>query len=72
MRGPVLLIRFYDILLPAGDEKTIDQGLLVVEDFAQGALLLPEELDRERMVVLAEMKNRDSRGLSNICIYFTV
>ena len=50
----------YDILLPAGDEKTLDQGLLVIEDYAQGALLLPEELDRERMVVLAEMKSRDS------------
>ena len=52
----------YDILLPAGDEKTIGQGLLVIEDYAQGALLLPEELESERKVVLAEMKNRDSAG----------
>ncbi len=50
----------YDILLPSGDPETLEKALLVVHDYAQGALLPPEELDRERMVVLAEMNDRDS------------
>ncbi len=50
----------YDILLPAGDRKSLDQALLVMKDYAEGALLLPEEIDRERKVVLAEMRTRDS------------
>ena len=43
---------------PAGP----DEGLLVLHDYASGALLLPEEVDREREVVLAEMRTRDSPG----------
>jgi zinc protease len=50
----------YDIMLPSGDPQTLEKALLVIQDYAQGALLLPEELDRERKVVLAEMNDRDS------------
>ncbi|MFO7748684.1 MAG: pitrilysin family protein, partial [Desulfobacteraceae bacterium] len=50
----------YDILLPAGDRENLDQGLLVMEDYARGALLLQSEIDRERGVVLSEKRNRDS------------
>lgn len=50
----------YDVLLPDGEAASLHQGLLVLQDYAQGALLLPEEVDRERGVVLAEMYTRDS------------
>jgi len=50
----------YDILLPGGDKKNIQKGLLVLHDYAEGALLLETEIDRERKVILAEKLSRDS------------
>ena len=50
----------YDVLLPLGDHDNIEKGLLVFKDYAQGAFLLPEEIERERRVILAEKRNRDS------------
>jgi zinc protease len=50
----------YDILLPKGDDENLKKGLLVMKDFAQGALLLPSEIEKERRVVLAEKRTRDS------------
>jgi zinc protease len=50
----------YDIILPDGKSKSISGGLLVMKDFAQGALLLEEQLESERKVVLAEKQSRDS------------
>ncbi|MBI5064096.1 MAG: insulinase family protein, partial [Desulfatitalea sp.] len=50
----------YDILLPKGDAQSIAEGLLVLNDYAQGALLLPEEVEKEKKVVLAEKRSRDS------------
>ncbi|MBR9982161.1 MAG: insulinase family protein [Desulfatitalea sp.] len=50
----------YDILLPAGDADSIAEGLLVLSDFAQGALLLPDQVTKEIAVVLAEKRDRDS------------
>ncbi len=50
----------FDILLANGDAKSLSEGLLVLRDYADGALLLPDEVDNERKVVLAEMRTRDS------------
>ncbi|MEW5908391.1 MAG: insulinase family protein [Thermodesulfobacteriota bacterium] len=50
----------YDILLPAGNRESIDEALLVFNDYAEGALLLESEIDRERQVVLSEKRERDS------------
>jgi zinc protease len=50
----------YDIILPKGTSKDIEEGLLVFSDYARGALLLEEEIDRERGVILAEKRSRDS------------
>ena len=50
----------YDILLPQNDSESIAEGLLVMRDYAAGALLLPEEVERERGVILAEKQARDS------------
>jgi zinc protease len=50
----------YDVVLPSGGEKSLSEGLLVLRDYADGALLLPEEVAREKKVILAEMRSRDS------------
>ncbi len=50
----------YDILLPAGDKESLEKGLLVLQDYAEGALLLESEVERERGVILAEKRERDS------------
>ena len=50
----------YDIVLPSGDEENLKKGLLVMHDYAAGALLLEEEVKRESGVILAEMRSRDS------------
>jgi zinc protease len=52
----------YDIILPAGSQEDIEQGLLVLSDYARGALLLDEEVTRELGVILAEKRSRDSAG----------
>jgi zinc protease len=50
----------YDILLPEGNKEYLEKGLVVMKDYAEGALLLPSETKRERRVVLAEKRTRDS------------
>ncbi|MDD2388593.1 MAG: insulinase family protein [Desulfobacterales bacterium] len=50
----------YDILLPDGNRESLKKGLLVMKDYARGALLLESEIDRERKVILAEKRTRDS------------
>ncbi|MGE0086586.1 MAG: M16 family metallopeptidase [Desulfococcaceae bacterium] len=50
----------YDVLLPKSDAQSIRDGLLVMYDYANSALLLESEVDRERRVILAEMRSRDS------------
>ncbi|NJL59313.1 MAG: insulinase family protein [Desulfobacteraceae bacterium] len=50
----------YDVLLPKNEPEIIKEGLIVLRDYAHGVLLLPSEIDRERKVVLAEKRTRDS------------
>jgi zinc protease len=50
----------YDILLPKGDRQSLEKGLAVLKDFADGAIFPEPEIDRERRVVLAEKRTRDS------------
>ncbi|MBF0210343.1 MAG: insulinase family protein [Desulfamplus sp.] len=50
----------YDILLPASDKESLEKGLLILQDYAQGALILDSEVERERGVIVAEMRERDS------------
>lgn len=49
-----------NVFLPAASREHLEQGLLVLADYARGALLLPEEVERERGVILAEKRARDS------------
>ncbi len=50
----------YDIFLPDGHEESLRKGLLVMQDYAKGALLLESEIERERKIILAEKRQRDS------------
>ena len=50
----------YKLLLPGGDKKTLEEGLLVMADYARGALLLEQEVEKERGIILAEKRSRDS------------
>lgn len=50
----------YKLLLPDSKEKTLNDGLVVLADYATGALLLEKETDKERGVILAEKRTRDS------------
>ncbi len=50
----------YDLLLPEGNRESLEKGLVVMKDYAEGALLLQSETDRERRIVLAEKRTRDS------------
>jgi zinc protease len=56
----------YDVLLPKGDRNSLSEGLLVLRDYADGALLLPNEVEREKNVILAEMRSRDSAGFRTL------
>lgn len=50
----------YDVLLPGGDRKNLEDGLKVMSDYAKGALLLESEVQREKNIILAEKRDRDS------------
>ena len=44
----------YHIILPGSDRRQLEKGLLVMADYARGALLLESEIERERGVILSE------------------
>jgi zinc protease len=50
----------YDLTLPKGNKKYLEDAFLVIKDYAGGALLLEEEVERERGIILAEKRERDS------------
>ncbi len=50
----------YDLSLPGTDQQRMDEAFLVIQDYAKGALLLETEVDRERGIILAEKRQRDS------------
>ncbi len=50
----------YDIFLPDGNPGSIADAFVVIKDYAEGALLLQSEIDRERGVILSEKRTRDS------------
>lgn len=50
----------YQLPIPSDDPELLKNGLLVLRDWAQDAMLTTEEIDKERGIVLEEM--RGSRG----------
>ncbi len=52
----------YKLQVPTTDMKVVERGFVVLEDFLDGALLLEEEVDGERGVILKEKTARDSES----------
>ena len=52
----------YMLDLPDLSDDTVNLGYTVMRDFGDGALLEPEEIDKERGVILSEKISRDSVG----------
>ena len=50
----------YKLALPDNQSKTIFEGLRVFRDYADQLLFLPEEIERERGVIINEKNARDS------------
>ncbi|MDH4319458.1 MAG: insulinase family protein, partial [Desulfobulbaceae bacterium] len=50
----------YNIMLAGNDEPTLREGLTIMADYARGGLFLEDEVNRERGVILAEKRTRDT------------
>lgn len=50
----------YKLELPNSEDKMIEEGLQLLRDYADGMLLLPDEIEDERGVILSEKRTRDS------------
>ncbi|MEM6915390.1 MAG: insulinase family protein [Verrucomicrobiota bacterium] len=50
----------YKLELPNAEKEIIDEGMKLFRDYADGMLLLPDEIEDERGVILAEKRDRDS------------
>jgi len=60
----------YRLELPRTDADTLAEGFRVLSDYAGGLLLLDEEIDRERGVILNEKRARDSVGYRSFVAQF--
>ena len=52
----------YVLELPDTKDATLDDGIKIFGDYAGGLLLRPEEIERERGIILSEKRTRDSVG----------
>ncbi len=50
----------YMLDLPTVEEDMLDLSFTIMRDFADGALLLKDEVDKERGVIIKELESRDS------------
>ena len=50
----------YKLELPKTDAAMLDEGMKLLRDYADGMLLLPDEIDDERGIILSEKRTRDS------------
>jgi zinc protease len=60
----------YLLELPETREATLEEGFKVFHDYAAGLLLTPEEIDRERGIILSEKRARDSVGFRTLIAQF--
>ena len=56
----------YMLELPKTDEATLDEGLRVFTDYAGGLLLRIEEINKERGIIVAEKRDRDTIGFRKL------
>lgn len=50
----------YQVELPKNDAESLREAFKALRDYADGLLFLPEEIEQERGVILAEKRDRDS------------
>lgn len=50
----------YKLELPNSTEEMLDEAMKLFRDYADGMLLLPDEIDDERGIILSEKRSRDS------------
>lgn len=50
----------YKLFMPDNEPETIEKAMTIFSDFAYGMLLVPEEIDKERKVILEESRARKS------------
>lgn len=50
----------YKLELPKHDPASIEEGFRALRDYADGMLLGPDEIERERGIILSEKRDRDS------------
>ena len=50
----------YNIMLAGNDEPALREGLTIMADYARGGLFLEDEVNKERGVILAEKRTRDT------------
>ena len=50
----------YQVELPKNDSTSLKEAFTALRDYADGNLFLPEEIEQERGVILAETRDRDS------------
>lgn len=60
----------YKLDLPDSKAPTIATGLRVLGDYAGGMLLVPAEIDRERGIILAEMRDRNTPSFREIQVLY--
>ena len=60
----------YLLELPHADEPTLVEGLRVLADDAGGLLLLDDEIEKERGIILSEKRTRDSVGYRTFVAQF--
>ncbi len=60
----------YLLELPKTDEPTLAEGFRVFADYAGGLLLLPNEIDKERGIILSEKRARDNVGFRTFVAQF--
>lgn len=58
-----LLETVYMLELPNLQENTVDTALTIMRDFADGATLEDEAIEKERGIVISELKARDSSSM---------
>lgn len=59
----------YHLILPNNKEDDLAVACKLLADYAQGALLLESEIDKERGVILSEKRTRDSSSYRNHVAY---
>ena len=52
----------YKLELPSTEKEMIEEGFTLLKDYAGGMLLGPDEIDKERGIIMSEKRSRDSVG----------